>query len=139
MILILRAQDEEHMKRLVKISVITALALAVLALAVMILIIVSIRPSKVDAAQAEACRHYDNQTIMAIVIRAKTGDKVEWKNFSEVQDVAEKNGILINYGQMAFGNDIWLVPFTQRSGQSANGEYFAMLDCTTDSVEFSKK
>jgi len=53
------------MKRLVKISAITITVLVVLALAVMILLIVSMRPSKVDAAQAEACRHYDNQKIMA--------------------------------------------------------------------------
>ncbi|KYN63174.1 hypothetical protein IU46_018745 [Pantoea agglomerans] len=127
------------MRRFVKILVIAITALAVLALAVMILLILLFRPSKVDAAQAEACRHYDNQTIMAKVIRAKTGDQAEWKTFSDAQDVAEKNGILIDYGQMTFGNDIWLVPFTQRSGQSALGEYFGMLDCTTDSVEFSKK
>ncbi len=127
------------MKRLVKILAITITVLAVLALAVMILLIVLMRPSKVDAAQAEACRHYDNQTIMAKVIRAKTGDQAKWKTFSDAQDAAEKNGILIDYGQMTFGNDIWLIPFTQRSGQSALGEYFGMLDCTTDSVEFSKK
>ncbi|MGE1157306.1 hypothetical protein ACQJ0H_00755 [Pantoea agglomerans] len=127
------------MKRVVKILVITITALALFALAVMILIIVSIRPSKVDAVQTEACRHYDNQTIMAKVIRAKTGDQAEWKTFSDAQDAAEKNGILIDYGQMTFGNDIWLVPFTQRSVQSAPGEYFGMLDCTTDNVEFSKK
>ncbi|MEN4691147.1 hypothetical protein [Pantoea agglomerans] len=127
------------MRRFVKILVIAIIALAVLALAVMILLILLFRPSKVDAAQAEACRHYDNQTIMAKVIRAKTGDQAEWKTFSDAQDAAEKNGILIDYGQMTFGNDIWLVPFTQRSGQSALGEYFGMLDCTTDSVEFSKK
>lgn len=127
------------MRRFVKILVIAITALAVLALAVMILLILSFRPSKVDAAQAEACRHYDNQTIMTKVIRAKTGDQTEWKSFSDAQDAAEKSGILIDYGQMTFGNDIWLVPFTQRSGQSALGEYFGMLDCTTDSVEFSKK
>jgi len=127
------------MKRFVKILVIGITVLAVLALAVMILLILSFRPSKVDAVRAEACRHYDNQTIMTKVIRARTGDQVEWKSFSDAQDAAEKNGILIDYGQMTFGNDIWLVPFTQRSGQSAIGEYFGMLDCTTDSVEFSKK
>jgi len=127
------------MKRFVKISAITITALAVLALAVMILLIVSIRPSKVDAAQAEACRHYDNQIIMAKVIRAKTGEQAEWKNFSDVQDAAQKNGIMIDYGQMVFGNDIWLVPFTQRIDQTVTEEYFGMLDCTTDTVEFSKK
>jgi len=127
------------MKRFVKILAIIITALAVLALAVMILLIVSRRPSKVDAAQAEACRHYDNQIIIAKVIRAKTGAQAEWKNFADVQDAAEKNGILIDYDQMTFGNDIWLVPFIQRSGQSATDEYFAMLDCTTASVEFSKK
>lgn len=127
------------MRRFVKILVIAITALAVLALAVMILLILLFRPSKVDAAQAEACRHYDNQTIMIKVIRAKTGDQAEWKSFSDAQEAAQKNGILIDYGQMTFGNDIWLVPFTQRSGQSAIGEYFGMLDCTTDSVEFSKK
>lgn len=127
------------MKKLVKIGVITAIALAVLVLAVMITIVVSSRPSKVSAAQVEACRHYDNQAIMTKVIRAKTKDKAEWKNFSDVQDVAEKNGILIDYDQISFGNNIWLVPFTQRSGQSATEIYFGMLDCTTDSVEFSKK
>ncbi|MGC1030893.1 hypothetical protein [Pantoea agglomerans] len=127
------------MRRFVKILVIAITALAVLALAVMILLILLFRPSKVDAAQAEACRHYDNQTIMAKVIRAKTGDQAEWKTFSDAQEAAQKNGILIDYGQMTFGNDIWLVPFTQRNGQSAIGEYFGMLDCTTESVEFSKK
>ncbi|KAA5974364.1 MULTISPECIES: hypothetical protein [Pantoea] len=127
------------MKKVVKTLVIAITVLAVLAFAVMILLIVSIRPSKVDAAQAEACRHYDYQTIMTKVIRAKTGDQAEWKSFSDVQDAAQNNGILIDYGQMTFGNDIWLVPFTKRNGQSANGEYFGMLDCTTDSVEFSKK
>lgn len=127
------------MKRFVKILAIIITALAVLALAVMILLIVSMRPSKVDAAQAEACRHYDNQIIMAKVIRAKTGAQAEWKNFADVQGAAEKNGILIDYDQMTFGHDIWLVPFTQRSGQSATDEYFGMLDCTTDSVEFSKR
>lgn len=65
------------MKRVVKILVIAITVLAVLAFAVMTLLIVSIRPSKVDAAQAEACRHCDNQTIMAKVIRAKTGDQAE--------------------------------------------------------------
>jgi hypothetical protein len=139
MLLTLSFMDEDHMKRLVKILAITITVLVVLALAVMILLIVSMRPSKVDAAQAEACRHYDNQTIMAKVIRAKTGAKAEWKTFSDVQNAAEKNGILIDYDQMTFGNNIWLVPFTQRSGQSATDEYFGMLDCTTDSVEFSKK
>lgn len=127
------------MKRFVKILVIAITALAVLVFAVMILLILLIRPSKVDAAQAEACRHYDNQIIMAKVIRAKTGDQAEWKTFSDAQDAAQKNGILIDYGQMTFGNDIWLVTFTQRNGQSALEEYFGMLDCATDSVEFSKK
>lgn len=127
------------MKRFVKILVIAITALAVLAFAVMILLILSFRPSKVDAVQAEACRHYDNQTIMAKVIRAKTGDQAVWKTFSDAQDAAEKNRIMIDFEQMTFGNDIWLVSFTQRNGQSAIGEYFAMLDCTTDSVEFSKK
>lgn len=139
MILIHRTQDEDHMKKVVKILVIAITALSVLAFAVMILLIVSIRPSKVDAAQTEACRHYDNQTIMAKVIRANTGDQAEWKTFSDAQDAAEKNGIMIDFEQMTFGNDIWLVPFTHRNGQSAIGEYFGMLDCTTDSVEFSKK
>lgn len=127
------------MRRLVKILVISALTVAVLALAVMIFIVVSGRPSKVDASQVEACRHFDNQAIMTKVIRAITKEKAEWKNFSDVQDVAEKNGILIDYTQISFGNDIWLVPFNQRSGKSATEEYFGMLDCTTDSVEFSKK
>lgn len=127
------------MRRLVKILVITVLTVAALALAVMIFIVVSGRPSKVDASQVEACRHYDNQAIMTKVIRAKTKEKAEWKNFSDVQHVAEKNGILIDYGQISFGNDIWLVPFNQRSVQSATNEHFGMLDCTTDSVEFSKK
>lgn len=127
------------MKKFVKIVVITVIALAVLVLAVMITIVVLARPSKVDAAQAEACHHYDNQTIMTKVIRAKTKDNAEWKSFSDVQDVAEKNGILIDYDQISIGNDIWTVPFTQRHGQSATEEYIGMLDCTTDSVEFSKK
>lgn len=139
MILIFDGKDESHMKKVVRNLVITVVALAVIALAVMITIVVSARPSKVDAAQAEACRHYDNQAIMTNVIRAKTKDKAEWKSFSDVQDVAEKNGILIDYDQISFGNNIWLVPFTQRSGQSATEEYIGMLDCTTDSVEFSKK
>jgi len=127
------------MKKVVKNLVITILALGVIALAVMITIVVSARPSKVDTAEAEACRHYDNQAIMTKVIRAKTGDKAEWKNFADVQDVAEKHGILIDYDQITIGNDIWTVPLTQRSGQSATEEYIGMLDCTTDSVEFSKK
>jgi hypothetical protein len=139
MILIFDGKDESHMKKVVKNLVITIVALAVIALAVMITIVVSARPSKVDTAEAEACRHYDNQAIMTKVIRAKTKDKAEWGNFSDVQDVAEKNGILIDYDQISFGNNIWLVPFTQRSGQSATEVYFGMLDCTTDSVEFSKK
>lgn len=139
MILIFDGKDESHMKKVVKNLVITVIALAVLALAVMIFIVVSARPSQVDYSQIEACRHYDNQTIMINVIRAKTKDKSEWKNFSDVQDVAEKNGILIDYDQISIGNDIWLVPFTQRSGQSATEKYFGMLDCTTGSVEFSKK
>lgn len=127
------------MKKVVKNLVITIVALGVIALAVMITIVVSARPSKVDTAEAEACRHYDNQAIMTKVIRAKTGDKAEWKNFADVQDVAEKHGILIDYDQITIGNDIWTVPLTQRSGQSATEEYIGMLDCTTDSVEFSKK
>ncbi|MDH2066879.1 hypothetical protein [Pantoea sp. GD03673] len=127
------------MKKLVKNFVILAIALAVLALAVMISIVVSARPSKVGDSQAEACRHYDNQAIMTRVIRAKTRDESQLKNFSDVQDLAEKNGILIDYDQISFGNDIWLVPFSQRSGQSATEEYIGLLDCTTDSVEFSKK
>lgn len=139
MILILETQDEYHMKRLVRILVIAITSLAVLASAVMILIIVSFRPSEVSAALTEACRHYDNQTIMTKVIRAKTGDEAEWKSFSDAQHAAEENGILIDYEQMTFGNDIWLVPFTQRNHGSASGEFFAMLDCTTDSVEFSQK
>ena len=127
------------MRRLVKILVITALTVAALALAVMIFIVVSGRPSKVDASQVEACRHYDNQAIMTKVIRATTKYKEELKNFSDVQNLAEKNGIIIDYEQKSFGNDIWLVPLTQRSHQLATEEYFAMLDCTTDSVEFSKR
>lgn len=127
------------MKKVVKNLVITIVALGVIALAVMITIVVSARPTKVDTAEAEACRHYDNQAIMTKVIRAKTGDKAEWKNFADVQDVAEKHGILIDYDQITIGNDIWTVPLTQRSGQSATEEYIGMLDCTTDSVEFSKK
>lgn len=127
------------MKRLVRILVIGIASLAVLASAVIILIIVFFRPAEVDVARTEACRHYDNQTIMTEVIRAKTRDKAEWKSFSDAQDAAEKNGILIDYEQMTFGNNIWLVPFTQRNHQSASGEFFAMLDCTTDSVEFSLK
>lgn len=127
------------MRRLVKILVILALTVAVLALAVIIIIVVLGRPSKVNSSQIAACIHYDNQTIMSKVIRAKTKDKQELKNFSDVQDLAEKNGIIIDYEQTSFGNDIWLVPFTQRSHQLATEEYFAMLDCTTDSVEFSKR
>ena len=61
------------------------------------------------------------------------------ETLSDAQDAAQKNGIMIDFEQMTFGNDIWLVPFTQRNGQSAIVEYFGMLDCTTDSVEFSKK
>lgn len=139
MILIFDGKDENPMKKLVKNFVILAIALAVLALAVMISIVVSARPSKVGDSQAEACRHYDNQAIMTRVIRAKTRDESQLKNFSDVQDLAEKNGILIDYDQISFGNDIWLVPFSQRSGQSATEEYIGLLDCTTDSVEFSKK
>jgi len=126
------------MKRLIKKLVIAFISMGVLLYVAMILIVISIRPSKVDAAQAEACRHYNNQTIMAKVILAKTEDQSEWKNFSYVQDTAEKNGILIDFGQITFGNDIWLVPFTQRIDQSGIMKYFGMLDCTTDNVEFSK-
>jgi len=81
MILILKTQDEYHMKRLVRILVIAITSLAVLASAVMILIIVSFRPYEVNAARTEACRRYDNQTIMTKVIRAKTGNEAEWKRF----------------------------------------------------------
>lgn len=57
----------------------------------------------------------------------------------DAQQAAEKNGIIIDYVQMTFGNDICLVPAAQRNDESDSGEFFAMLDCTTDSVEFSQK
>lgn len=127
------------MKGIIKVLVMTAIVSGVLALAAMILLIVWSRPSKVDASEVEACRHYDHQAIMSKVIRAKSGDRSPWKSFSDAQDVAEKSGMLIDPEQISSGNDIWLVPFTQRTGQSVTEEYFGMLDCTTDNVEFSKK
>lgn len=127
------------MKGVVKFLVMTAIASGVLALAALIVLIIWSRPSKVKASDVEACRHYDNQAIMSKVIRAKSGDRSPWKSFSDAQDVAEKSGMLIDPDQISFGNDIWLVPFTQRTGQSVTEAYFGMLDCTTDNVEFSKK
>ena len=81
------------MKKVVKILVIAITAMAVLAFAVLILLIVSIRPSKVDAAQAAACRHYDNQTIMTKVIRAKTGDQAEWKLYLTLRTPLKRTGL----------------------------------------------
>ncbi|KGD71117.1 hypothetical protein ID11_19700 (plasmid) [Pantoea vagans] len=72
-------------------------------------------------------------------MQAKTENRAEWKIFSDAQHTAEKNGILIDYVQMTFGNDICLVTFAQRNHESASGKFFAMPDCTTDSVEFSQK
>jgi len=100
-------------------------------------IVYSGKAKPVDASTREACLHYDSQTIMSKVIRAKTHDEKLWHTFSDVQDAAQKAGILIDPANISLSGRIWMVPLTQRTSADGTKNFTGLLDCKTDSVEFS--
>ncbi|EXU76896.1 hypothetical protein [Erwinia mallotivora] len=126
------------MEKFVKIVLYSLVFLIVIMTLGFYLIILGLRPGAVSDEIKNACLHYNNQEVVSEVIRARTNSIDDWNSFSVAQDVAEKNGILIDFTNITLEKNIWMVPLTQRVDNNTK-QLIALLDCQTDTVEFGIK
>ncbi|NIG17450.1 hypothetical protein F3J37_01995 [Pantoea sp. Al-1710] len=119
-----------------RVGVLLVLIIVAIVLIGMIAVPIINKPDKVVTADITACQHYDSRTIVRKVVAARTGEHEGFDDFSKVQDAAQKAHLLVDVDNASLSDNIWMVPFSQRSDTNGTQNGMALLDCSRDSVEF---